>query len=259
MAHLPDMLWIELRKAVRSRMILWTVLAALFMPLGIGFLIFVSKNAEISQRLGLVGAKANLVAYAGIDWPGYLAAFGQVIGAGGFMLSVFVITWIFGREFSDGMVKDILSVPVPRTSILLAKFLLAAGWSVLLAVVIFAGGLVTGSLLRLPGASPAALAQGSASVAVTAALVIPLALPFAYFASLGRGYLLSIALAGLVLMLVNLSSVLGRGEYFPWAIPLIYAQGKTPLGLASYALVAVTGLAGVAVTDWWWKHADQNR
>ena len=67
-----DMVWVESRKAVRSRLPLWTALASLFMPFGIAFLIFVSKNPEISQKLGLVSAKANLVAYAGTDWPAYL-------------------------------------------------------------------------------------------------------------------------------------------------------------------------------------------
>lgn len=259
MDHIDDMLWIELRKAIRSRMILWTVLAALLMPLGIAFLIFVSKNPDISQKLGLVGAKANLVAYAGIDWPTYAGSFGQVIAAGGFILSVFVITWAFGREFYDGTLKDWLAVPVPRSSILLAKFLLVAIWSVLLAGVIFAVGLLIGIFLHLPGASTAAFLQGSAVAVVTSCLVIPIVLPFAFFASLGRGYLLSIAVAALVLMLVNLSAILGRGEFFPWAIPLIYAQGKTPLEPVSYGIVVVTGLIGVAITDWWWKHADQNR
>lgn len=259
MNQLPDMLWIELRKAIRSRMILWTVLAALLMPLGIAFLIFVSKNPEISQKLGLVGAKANLVAYAGMDWPTYAEAFGQVIAAGGFLLSVFVMTWVFGREFVDGTVKDWLAVPVPRSSLLLAKVILVAAWSALLAGVIYAGGLLTGTFLHLPGASSSAFFQGSAIAFVTACLVVPVVMPFAFFASLGRGYLLSIAVAVLAFMLGNLSSILGRGEYYPWAIPLIYAQGKTSLGPVSYGILGLTGLIGLVITDWWWKHADQNR
>ncbi len=259
MNQLPDLLWIELRKATRSRMILWTILASMLIPLGIAFLIFVSKNADISQKLGLVGAKANLVAYAGIDWPAYVGAFGQVIAAGGFILSVFVISWVFGREFSDGTVKDWLAVPVQRSSILLAKFILVAAWSVLLAGVIFATGLLIGILLKLPGASTPAFFQGSALVAVTALLVIPGVMPFAFFASLGRGYLLPIAVAALVLMTMNLTLILGRGDTFPWTIPLMYAQGKPPLGPMSFGIVVFTGLIGIVVTVWWWKHADQNR
>src|SRR5512141_389461 len=106
MNELPDMLWIELKKATRSRMILWTVLASLLMPLGIAFLIFVSKNPEISQKLGLISAKADLMAYAGTDWPTYLALFGQLVAAGGFLLFILSISWVFGREFVDGTLKD---------------------------------------------------------------------------------------------------------------------------------------------------------
>jgi len=51
------------------------------------------ENPEISQKLGLINAKANLVAYAATDWPTYTGFFGQIIGAGGFILSVFVISW----------------------------------------------------------------------------------------------------------------------------------------------------------------------
>jgi ABC-2 type transport system permease protein len=259
MSDLLDMIWIEYKKAARSRMILWTVLASLLLPLGIAFLIFVSKNPEISQKLGLVSAKADLVAFAGTDWPTYAGFFGQVISAGGFILGVFVISWIFGREFSDGTVKDMLAVPVRRSNILLAKFILAAAWSLLLTAVIFAGGLWIGLFLGLPGASITAILQESVIVAITAGLVIPAVFPFALFASLGRGYLLPIAVAAFVMMLINLSFILGRGEYFPWAVPMIYAQGETVLSAVSYWIVLLTGAAGLAATHLWWKEADQSR
>ena len=43
MNNLSNMLWVELRKAIRSRMPLWTALGSLFLPFGIAFLIFVFK------------------------------------------------------------------------------------------------------------------------------------------------------------------------------------------------------------------------
>ena len=75
MNHLSDMVWIEFRKAIRSRLPLFTTLGSLFMPLGIAFLIFVARNPELSHKLGLVGAKANLTAYAGTNWSAYLGLF----------------------------------------------------------------------------------------------------------------------------------------------------------------------------------------
>lgn len=259
MNNLPDMIWIELRKALRSRMPLWTSLGSLFMPLGIAFLIFVSRNPQVSQKLGLVSAKADLVAFAAADWPTYLSFFGQLVAAGEFFLLVFAISWVFGREFADGTLKDILAVPVQRFSILLAKFIVTALWSVLLTVVIFTAGMAMGGLLKLPGGSAEMIFQNSRVVLATAGLVVLVVLPFAFFASFGRGYLLPIAAAIMALMLANLALVLGRGEYFPWAIPMIYAEGKSLLPPASYWIALFTGLAGVLGTYLWWKYADQNR
>jgi len=259
MDNLSDMIWIEWRKAIRSRMPLWIMLGSLFMPLGIAFLIFVSKNPEISQKIGLISAKANLIAYAATDWPTYLGLYGQMIAAGGFFLFLLVISWTFGREFADETLKDMLAVPVPRSSILLAKFVVVSIWSALLAMVMLIAGLIMGSILKLPGGSTGEISQGAAMVAITACLTIAVILPFALFAFIGRGYLLPIGLAVLTLMMTNVVAIIGWGEYFPWAVPGLYAQGKSPLPPISYGIVFLTGLAGMFATYLWWKYADQNR
>jgi ABC-2 type transport system permease protein len=259
MNSLADMIWIEYIKAIRSRLPLWTALASLFMPAGIAFLIFIAKNPEISRQLGLVSAKANLMAYAATDWKTYLSLYGQIIAAGGFFLYLLAISWIFGREFVDGTVKDLLAVPVPRATILLAKFIVFTIWSAGLSVVIFCAGLVTGAAIHLPGSSNEIILQGAALVAVTAVLVIPVVMPFAFFASAGRGYLLPIGLAIMALMLANLLAVVGWAEYYPWGVPALYAQGKTTLAPISYWLVVLTGLAGMGATYLWWVNADQSR
>jgi ABC-2 type transport system permease protein len=259
MPELNAMLWIEARKALRSQMPLWTSLGSLFMSLAIAFLVFIARHPELSQQLGLVGAKANLLAYSTIDWPAYLAAYGQLIAAGGLILFTFVVTWIFGREFADGTVKDWLAVPVRRGSILLAKYIVGAIWSGWLTLVILAGALVMGALLQLPAGSLAVLLHGAAVVAVTAGLVVVVILPLALLASFGRGYLLPMAGMILIVMLINFVLVLGVGEYFPWAVPLLYTQSKAPLPPVSYGIVLATGLVGMALTRWWWQAADQAR
>jgi ABC-2 type transport system permease protein len=259
MNNLSDMIWIELRKAIRSRMPLWTALGSLFMPLGIAFLIFVSKNPEISQKLGLISAKANLVAYSVTDWPTYLRLFGQIIAAGGFFLFVLAISWVFGREFADGTLKDMLAVPVQRSSIILAKFIVTAIWSAALTIVMFIVGLVMGAIIKLPGGSISVILQGSTLLLVTACLVIALVMPFALFASVGRGYLLPLGVAVLTMMMTNLVAIAGWGETFPWAVPGLYAQGKSSLTPISFWIVLLTGLIGIIATYLWWKYADQNR
>ena len=257
--NISNMLWIELRKAIRSRMPLWTALGCLLMPFGIAFLIFVSRNPDISRKLGLISAKADLVKYSATDWQAYLGFYGLMIAAGGFILFVLITSWTFGREFSDGTLKDMLAVPVQRSSILLAKFILVAVWSAGLSIIILVIGLSMGAVMHLPGASTGVILQGSLRLLITVCLAIAVVTPFALFASIGRGYLLPLGLAVLTFMMTNLVIVAGWGDYFPWAVLGLYAQSEGPLNPVSFVIVGITGLAGMIGTYVWWKYADQNR
>ena len=232
MNTLSDMLWVEMRKALRSKMPLYTAVGSLLLPLAMAFMLFVSRNPEVSRKLGLISAKATLMADMAATWPAYLALFAQILAIGGMVLVVLAISWVFGREFTDGTLKDLLAVPVPRAYILLAKFIVVALWSVTLAALLFGLGLVLGALFHLPGGSTGIILQGSLRAAITAGLVIAAMLPFAFFASLGRGFLLPIG---------------------------ICFMGKEVLPTASFGIVLMTGLVGVVGTYVWWKYADQNR
>jgi len=238
---------------------LWTSLGSLFMPLGVAFLIFLAKNPELSRKLGLISAKANLMAYSVTDWSSYLVLFAEIISAGGFFFFVLAISWVFGREFADGTLKDMLAVPVQRSSILLAKFIVVAAWSAAMAIIIFILSLVIGAIIQLPGGSLSVILHGSTVTAITVILVIAVVLPFALFASVGRGYLLPMGVAVLTLMMANLMMVVGWAEYFPWAVPIQYAQGESSLTSISYWIVVFTSLVGMIATYLWWKYADQNR
>lgn len=257
MSYLTDTIWIETRKAIRSRMPLFTALGFLIMPLAGAFLIFVYKNPELSRQLGLISAKANLLG-GSADWPSYLNLIAQSIAIGGFFLFALIISWIFGREFADRTLKDMLAVPVPRASILLAKFIIVAIWSVMLVVEVYIVSLVMGAIIQLPQGSANVFLQGSVNVIVSVCLLVALVTPFAFFASLGRGYLLPLGMAVLAVLLANLVIVAGWGEYFPWAVPGLYVQG-TELAPVSFWIVALTGLAGMLATHLWWMHADQSR
>lgn len=259
MNTLSEMIWIEQRKAIRSRIPLFTALGSLALPLGITFLLFVSRNPEISRQLGLISTKASLMAATATNWPTYLGMLDQMLAMGGLILFVLIISWLFGREFADGTLKDLLAVPVQRASILLAKFIVAAIWSAALAILIFTIGLVMGALNQLPQSSSSIILQASARAAITACMVIAVMLPFAFFASLGRGYLLPIGVVFLTLILANLVAVAGWGEYFPWSVVGLYAQGKDTLPPVSFVIVFLTGLVGMVGTYLWWKYADQNR
>jgi ABC-2 type transport system permease protein len=257
MKTLSDMIWVELRKVLRSRVPLFTALGFLMMPLIGALLIFIYKDPQLARQLGLLGTKANLVV-GSADWPGYLTLMVEFTALGGFFFFCLAISWIFGREFSDGTLKDLLAIPVQRFDIVLAKFLVAALWCAALIVETYLVGLALGAVIQLPGGSTAVILHGTRTLALAALMSITLVLPFGFFASLGRGYLLPMGIAVLTLILGNLSITLGWGDYFPWAVPALLVQ-NAPIAPFSIALVALTGLAGIAGTYLWWKYADQNR
>ncbi|OGN93578.1 MAG: hypothetical protein A2Z71_10760 [Chloroflexi bacterium RBG_13_50_21] len=259
MNNLSDMIWIEVRKAIRSRMPIWTSLGSLFMPLGIALILLIAKNPEISKKLGLISAKADLMAYTATDWSSYLVLYAEIIAVGGFFFFILAISWVFGREFVDGTLKDLLAVPVQRISIVLAKFIVVIVWCLAMAALILIFGLVVGSLIQLPGGSLSVILNGCFVAGATVCLVIAVVLPFAFFASVGRGYMLPIALSVLTVITANLMMALGWAEIFPWAVPMLHAQGASTMMPMSYWIVLFTSLAGMLVTYLWWKYADQNR
>ena len=169
-------------------------------------------------------------------------------------------SWVFGREFADGTLKDLLAVPVVRGNIILAKFLVVVLWSLLMTVIFILVSLLLGAAIGLSQGTTEVFLHEAMTLAA-ACLVIVDVFPFAFFASVGRGYLLPMGVVLLVFVPGNVLASAGWGNYFPWVVPALYAglTGKGNLEPASYLLVLLTGLAGMVGTYLWWRCADQSR
>jgi len=261
MDNLRNTLWIELRKAWRSRVPLATTLGFLMVPVVCAVMMIIFKDPEFARKAGLISMKANLMGGTA-DWPTYMNMLAQAIAIGGIMLFSIIESWVFGREFVDGTLKDWLAVPVPRGSILLAKFIVTGAWAASMVIMVYGISMGLGALIGLPQGSPQVILSGSRVLLVSTLLVMGVVTPFALLASIGRGYLLSIGITILAVALANVMGILGWGSQFPWAVPAFYANmaGK---GLAiepvGYWIVLLTGLLGIIGTVVWWRYADQNR
>lgn len=253
-----DILWIEVIKAVRSRVPYMTAAGFLLFPLASAFLMFIYRDPEFARSLGILNVKAELIA-GKADWPTYLSMFAQGIAIGGIFLFSLVCSWVFGREFADRTVTDLLAVPVARSRILVAKYIVVGLWCAALTLEVIAVGLPLGALLRLPPVDSGVILHGVATTIVAAVLVTIGVFPFAYFAGVGHGYLLPIGMAMITVLLANVIAVIGWGGYFPWSIPALYAAANgssAELTPASYLIVALTGGAGILLTVRWWNTAD---
>lgn len=260
MTGLAAALWAETLKARRSPMPRLTALGFALAPAVGGLFMVILADPERARRFGLIGTKAQIRG-GNADWPTYFALLTQAVAIGGLMVFGLVAVWVFGREYSDRTVTDLLALPTPRWAIVGAKFAVIAAWSATLAALDYALGLAIGAVVGLGGWSAGLAAHAAGQVAVTAGLTIALVSPFALAASVGRGYLPPVGAIVLVIFLAQVIAALGWGAYFPWSVPALASGVAGPdaqqVGAGSYALVALTGLAGVAGTVAWWRCADQ--
>jgi ABC-2 type transport system permease protein len=255
-------LWSETLKMRGSKVPLLTAMGFSIAPLVGGLFMVILKDPEAARSMGLISTKAQLVGGTA-DWTTFFGFIAQAAAIGGALVFAIVTAWVFGREFSDHTVKDLLALPTSRESIIGAKFIVIAVWTTLLSLFIFLIGLIVGALVDIPGWSNDLLRSAFGDVLGSAVLTIAL-LPFvALLASVGRGYLPSFGWTLLSVFLAQIAAAMGWGDWFPWSVPALFSGAAGPradlLGTHSYIIVILSSLIGIVATFWWWRNADQTR
>jgi ABC-2 type transport system permease protein len=225
---------------------------------------FILKDPERARQLGLIGAKAQIFGGTA-DWPSFFNLMFLLVSIGGLIIFGFIFVWIFGREYSDKTYYDLLSLPTSRVTIVIAKIIMSACWSMALILLVFLLTLSIGLVLQLPGGSAEVIRHGLTLLSGTGALTAAVCIPFGFIASFTRSYLPAVGGIFLVMVLGQIISQFGYGQYFPWNIPMMYSgaaqalSGKTapPLGFVSYSLVILVGVIAIVVTAAWWRYTDQ--
>ena len=184
-----------------------------------------------------------------VGWSGLTGLAAMGTGVTILLAAGIVASWLVGREFTDGTVVGLFALPVGPSAIALAKLLVITAWSAALAV-------ASGALTALAGICLGLPVTGAAGCAGTITLIGVLlgagALPMAWFATLGRGYLAGIAAALGIVIVTNLAIGLGIGALIPWATPVLWATsgGNTPP--LALLLPLAAGLAGTILTTRSW-------
>jgi len=254
-------LGIELMKIRRSMIFRVTIAASVFVSLMLALIMLLTKNPEVLPP-GILKTKVAIAAISA-DWPSYIGFMEIASGALGIVLYGFVAGWVFGREYDDKTIKDIVALPISRSAIAFSKMLAIFLWSVLLALIMFVAGLAMGAAIDLPHWSAELIPNFARVFFLTALLSILLCPVTALVASAGRGTLPAIGFVILCMGLANLFGNIGLGAIFPWTIPMLYtgAIGETGnfLPWYSYLIVFLTCAAGIGGTVLFWKFADQYR
>ena len=253
----------EVIKNRHSRITWVTFIAFSLAPVFGGVFMLMMKGSGAEGLSGAFKSKAVLLSFEA-NWDSYLGLLSQAVGVGGVLIFGFVASWLFGREYSDGTAKDLLSLPISRAKILNAKFIYYIIWCTALVVSNLLLGLLIAAPLGLPGWDSAMFLGNLRVYFITTAMIILLNTPIAFFAIAGRGFMTPLGIVAILLVLAQIIGAMGFGTWFPWAVPGIYsgsggADLKAGLNLFSYLLIVLTGIAGYISTLLWWRLADQTK
>jgi ABC-2 type transport system permease protein len=248
----------------RHSSITWvTFIAFSLAPLFGGVFMFLMKDNGAEGLSGAFKSKAVLMSFEA-NWNSYLGLLSQSVGVGGVIIFGFVASWLFGREYSDGTVKDLLSLPISRTKILNAKFIYYIIWCIALVLSNLLLGLLIGFILQIPGWNSVMFLNNIQVYSLTTIMIILLNTPIAFFAIYGKGFMAPLGIVAVLLVLAQIIAALGFGNYFPWAVPGIYSGSggavlKAGLNIFSYLIIVLTSIIGYFSTILWWKYSDQTK
>src|ERR1043165_5682571 len=262
MNNFSSALWAETLKMFRSKVPLFTAIGFCMAPLAGGLFMIILKDPEAAKSWGVISTKAQMLTGTA-DWTSFFGFLAQAVAAGGMILFSIVTIWVFGREFSDHTVKELLALPTPREAIIAAKFIVIAIWCLVITVLIFGIGLIVATLIVIPGGSAQLARTSFINVLGTAIMTLPLMSFVALLASMGRGYLPPFGWTIFTLFLANLAVILGWGDWLPWSIPGLFGGVGGPraevLGAHSYIILTVASVVGFSAIFYWWRSADQTR
>lgn len=259
MKKFSGILYGEFIKMMRSPVFWVSCCVVSIMPLMMGFMMFVLKHPETAANMGLITAKADISGMTP-DWPSFLSIFTQGFAGMETVIFGFIAAWVFGREYTDRTLKDILALPVSRYSLAAGKFAVFIVWGYILFCVAFMLMLVSGNITGLAQWDAPLVKASLERLLMCTMLTLLLNFVTAFAACVTRGVLAAVAFIVLAAVTINFANVLGFGDVYPWSIPMGYASiplSGGDINPAGIIIVAVTGIAGAAGTFLWWRYADQ--
>ncbi len=252
----------ETMKVLRSKVLWITFLLFIFIAVVMGLLMLVAKHPEVAENSAIISTKASFISSA--DWPTYLNLLIQMAIVLGTVGSGIVTIWLFGREYSDRVIKDILALPVSRFNFVLSKSIIVFIWSFLLLTVMYAVAVLTGRLVKLDGWTDQIFNHGTIAFIEASVLTVVIFTPVALITCASRNELLPVGILIVIILITQLIFVAMPGitPYFPWAIPALIAKVAGPLSpeanIFSWLIIILTALIGFAGTAAWWRYADHH-
>jgi len=243
---LVDLLYTELLKLKRSKMFLLSILGAVVAP----FMVVVSTYIQIKTK-----ESALSVPFAELFYETNL----YVVLLIGVPLYGVVTAYLFNREYAEDTLKNLLTIPVSRTSILLSKMLLLFMWIMLLTLVAWGLTLLLGLLGQFQGLSTSLLVKSIKQFLIAGAFLFILSTPIILITIVLKNYVPTIILA-ISITLVNVMSFNSEHRgLIPWTAAFDIANDTlfpTYPAEYSYLVITATSIIGFIATIVYFRKAD---
>ncbi|MCB0504616.1 MAG: ABC transporter permease [Cyclobacteriaceae bacterium] len=250
----------ELIKLKHSPFVWVSFIAFALGPIMGGIILYVLGSGNMDPS-SMLSQKAQMMDFK-LNWDGFFILLSQVVGVGGVMIFGFVASWLFGREYSDKTSKDLLALPISRSTILNAKFLTYILWCIALVVSNLLLGLIIGKIMGLTGLTWEILIPNLTIYIVTTLMVVALGSPISFFALWGKGYMAPLGFLVLTLVFAQIVAAVGYGHLFPWALPGLYSgtggEAASHITSGSFIILILMALTGYIACQQWWRRADQH-
>lgn len=241
----------ELLKLKGSRMLAWSgVVVVGYAVLTVVLNVALLRDPGFTSRLAQVGGPFGRAVDQGfyvLNWKNQLRVAVQGIsGTWGLLLLSFVTAYVFGREYKERTSKNLLTTPIRREHVVLAKLIVVFLWSfaiMILAIMVNTIGL---AMMNTPDFAWTHL-WSAALDAVKVTALLSLTLPLvAWLTILGRGYLRAMLFAFAVQMAGNGLSGTSASPYWPWNMP-VHLVGASWLPVVSGGLPAASWAIALGV------------
>jgi ABC-2 type transport system permease protein len=192
-------------------------------------------------------------------WAGYFSVAIQVTGAAGFVGYGVVLSWLFSREFADGTITGLFAIPVSRPTIAAAKLIVYLAWGLVTAAALLLALIILGFASGLGPLSADVVPWIGRQFGLSVFSIV-IATPAAWAATLGRSVLTGIGTTIGILVLAQVSVIVGAGGWFPFAAPALWAI-NTDISVTPFQLALVTPVVAlsVALTLQSWRRLQLDR
>ncbi|MBN3522668.1 ABC transporter permease [Paenibacillus apiarius] len=240
-----NLVYTELLKLKRAKMFMVSLIGAAAAPLMvfIGYLDYRSKKPGMPVLFSEAFSQTNL----------------YVLLLIGTLLYGVITAYLFNREHVEDTLKNLLTIPISRTSLIVSKLVLLFIWIMILTLTAWGLTFILGLLAQYEGLNAAVLLQSLKQFFIGGSLLFMLSTPTMFVTFLFKNYVPTIIFTAVITM-GNVA--LANREYkaiYPWsAVHVITDNGFVPEypPIYSYAAIIATAIIGLIATIVYFKKED---